>query len=120
MGPWLVDVHDRSELDSWLAGGPFRDEPAVVMLVRGDGPGVRGFLPNALDAAKRDLHRVVVWVKDRALLSDAEMSELFGESETILAVVLSPPGTVGGWVTQDRLGVEDAAFAFAQAEEARA
>jgi len=120
MGPWLIDANDRSELESWLAGGPSADEPACVMFVRGDGPGVRGFLPNALDAAKRDPRRVVVWVKDRTLLGDAKVAALFGESETILAVVLSAPGNVGGWVTRDRLGVEDAAFAFDQAEEARA
>ncbi len=120
MGPWLVEVSDRSELESWLAGGFGDDGPSMVMLVRGDGNGVRGLLPNALDAAKLDPRRVVVWVRNENLFTEAEKDGLFGGGGEILAVVLSAPARAGGWMTNDRLGVEDAAFAFAQAEEARA
>lgn len=119
MGPWLVEVKNRTELEGWLARRSGDKEPSVVMLVRGDGNGVRGLLPNALDAAKRDPRRVVAWVKNEDLFTETEKAELFGGGDETLAAVLSAPRTAGGWMTSDRLGVEDAAFAFAQAEEAR-
>jgi hypothetical protein len=119
MGPWLVEVNDRPGLEDWLAGGPDNNGPSVVMLVRGDSDGVRGLLPNALDAAKLDPRRVVVWVRKEDLFTEQEKVELFAGGEETLAAVLSTPRTAGGWMTRDRLGVEDAAFAFAQAEEAR-
>jgi hypothetical protein len=90
------------------------------MFVRGDDPLVRGFLPNALDAAKIEEDRVVVWIKAPVLFVGGEERELFGEGDEILAAVLGPTGTVGGWVTPDRVRVEDAAFAFAEAEEVSA
>ena len=37
-----------------------------------------------------------------------------------MAAVLGPSGVVGSWVTPDRIRVEDAAFAFAEAEGASA
>jgi hypothetical protein len=120
MGPWLVEVKDRPSLEVWLGGGPPDRAGGTVMLVRGDEPLIRGFLPNALDAAKIEEDRVVVWIKDRVLFGEAEERELFGEGDEILAAVLSPTGTVGGWVTPDRVRVEDAAFAFAEAEEVSA
>jgi hypothetical protein len=119
MGPWLVEVNDRSELEGWLAGGPDKNGTSVAMLVRGDGTGVRGLLPNALDAAKLDPRRVVVWVRNDDLFTDTEKGELFGGGDETVAVVLSAPRRAGGWMTRDRIGVEDAAFAFTQAEEAR-
>ncbi|MFV2073411.1 MAG: hypothetical protein ACC742_12265 [Thermoanaerobaculales bacterium] len=119
MGPWLVDIYDRSELEAWLAGGPSGGRASVVMVVRGDGTAVREFLPNALDAAKRHSRRVVVWVKDSAIFKESESVSLFGEGDGVLAAVMGAGGTAGGWVTRDRLGVEDADFAFAAAEEAR-
>ena len=120
MGPWLVDIFDRSELEAWLAGGPSGRRASVVMVVRGDGTSVREFLPNALDAAKRRSHRVVVWVKNPAIFKEPEVVSLFGKGDGVLAAVMGPGGTADGWVTRDRLGVEDADFAFAAAEEARA
>jgi len=87
------------------------------MFVRGDEPLIRGFLPNALDAAKFEKDRVVVWVKNPVLFIEGEERELFGEGDEILAAVLGPAGAVGGWVTPDRVRVQDAAFAFAEAEE---
>ena len=78
MGPWLIDVADRSELDLWLEGGPPYRAGTTVMLVRGDDGDVRSFLPNALDAAKEGAKRVVVWLKKSSLLSDSEQKELFG------------------------------------------
>jgi glutathione S-transferase len=59
---------------------------------------------------------VVVWVKDPALLAGGPVGEAFAKSDDILAVVLAADGSVGGWVTGDRIGVGDAAFAFQNAE----
>ena len=119
MGPWLVDVEDRSMLEVWLAGGTSGNSGSTVMLIRGDDPDIRSFIPNALDAAKEGQRRVVVWVKDPSLLHDEENKHIFGEGEPILAAVLGIDGGVGGWVTRDRLRVQDAAFAFAGAEDLR-
>ncbi len=117
MGPWLVDVEDRPTLEVWLAGGPPKHDGSTVMLVCGDGSDVRRFIPNALDAAKEGTRRVVVWCKDPTLLHDEEMKHLFGRDDQALAAVLGIDGGVGGWVTRDRLRVEDAAFVFAGAED---
>jgi hypothetical protein len=97
MGPWLIDVTERAELDLWLEGGPPYRAGSTVMLVRGDDDNVRSFLPNALDAAKEGTKRVVVWVN--------------------LASVIGIDGRAGGWITRDRLRVEDAVFAFSEAED---
>jgi hypothetical protein len=117
MGPWLVDVIDREELDGWLEGGVHNFAGTTVMIVRGDNEEIRCFLPNALDAAKEGKKRVVVWVKDPSLLSEAEHKEYFGGGETVLASVIGIDGRAGGWITRDRLRVEDAVFAFAEAED---
>jgi len=89
------------------------------MLVRGDGSPVRVFLPNALDAAKFSSGRVVVWLRDPAALDDPVMREIFGDDDWCLAVVLGADGTPAAWVGRDRIGVEDAAFAFAEAEKSK-
>ena len=117
MGPWMIDVADRSELELWLGGGPPHRAGSTIMLVRGDDPDVRSFVPNALDAAKEGARRVVVWVKKSSLLSEEEQKEYFGEGERVLASVVSIGGRPGGWITRDRLRVEDADFAFSKAEE---
>ena len=119
MGPWLIDVMESAEIEPWLAGGPPEHDGSTVMLVCGDGPEARCFIPNALDAAKEGGRRVVVWFRDPALLHDEEKKHIFGTGEPALAAVLGIHGGVGGWVTRDRLRVEDAAFAFAGAEEMR-
>jgi hypothetical protein len=119
MGPWLIDVTDRTELDLWLEGGPPYRSGSTVMLVRGDDHDARSFLPNALDAAKEGTKRVVVWVKDRSFLSKREQIEFFGEGEGVLASVIGIDGRAGGWITRDRLRVEDAVFAFSEAEAIR-
>jgi hypothetical protein len=116
MGPWLVDVHTREEFDIWLGDDPPTDYRPVVMVVRGDSELVREFLPNALDAAKLDNQRVVAWLKDEALLSEQELEKLFLADETILAAVLSEDHEVSGWVYRDHIEVDDAAFAFSNAE----
>jgi hypothetical protein len=87
--------------------------------VRGDDEDVRSFLPNALDAAKEGGKRAVVWVKNPSFLDTAEQKELFGESERVLASVIGVDGRPGGWITRDRVRVEDALFAFSEAEEMR-
>jgi hypothetical protein len=51
MGPWLVDVAQRSELDPWLEGTAPVSAAPVVLLVRGDDDVVRELLPNALDVS---------------------------------------------------------------------
>jgi hypothetical protein len=89
------------------------------MLVCGDDDDVRRFLPNALDAAKQSEKRVVVWVKDPSLMSEEERAELFRGGEGVVASVIGSGGRAGGWITRDRLRVEDAVFAFAEAEEIR-
>ena len=119
MGPWLIEVKTPSELAPWLDGGP-PDRPAsTVMLVRGDGPLVREFLPNALDAAKVDERRAVVWIRNPAVLDSGRAGKFFGKGEWCLAVVLGADGGTAAWVTSDRTSVEDAAFAFAEAEKKR-
>lgn len=86
-------------------------------MVRGDSPMIRGFLPNALDAAKVDERRVVVWIKQSDLLEKSRALSLFGEGRSALAAVLSPDGRVACQMTDDRTRVEDAEFAFAEAEK---
>ena len=119
MGPWLVEVKTREELEPWLAGGPPDRPDSTVMLVRGDGPPVRAFLPNALDAAKVDAHRVVVWLRRNDVLDAATADTVFGDSDWSVAVVLGGDGKAAAWVTSDRVEVEDAAFAFAEAEKVK-
>jgi hypothetical protein len=119
MGPWLIDVSERPELELWLEGGPPYLAGSTVMLVRGDDQDIRAFLPNALDAAKEGVKRVVVWVKNPLLLDGSEHTTLFGASDQVLACVIGTGGRAEGWITRDRLRVEDAEFAFAEAEEIR-
>ena len=116
MGPWLIDVSERPELDLWLAGGPPYLAGSTVMLVRGDDEDVRSFLPNALDAAKEGAKRVVVWIKNPLLFDGSENTTLFAGGDQVLACVIATSGRAGGWITRDRLRVEDAEFAFAEAE----
>lgn len=119
MGPWLIEVSDRTDLDAWLHGGPSEFGGSTIMIVRGDDADIRVFLPNALDAAKSDEGRVVVWVKDPGLFENDEKKHLFGDDASVIAAVSSEPGRVGGWITRDRLRVEDAEFAYTGAEEQR-
>jgi hypothetical protein len=115
MGPWLIDVRNRDEFETWLGGDPSTSSRPVVMIVRGDSPEVREFLPNALDAAKRDDRRLVVWVKELELLTLDEVREFFLSDDSILAAVLSKDHQVRGWVYRDRADVDDAEFAYYQA-----
>jgi 3-deoxy-D-arabino-heptulosonate 7-phosphate (DAHP) synthase class II len=117
MSPWLVEVTSHEEVVSWLGKeSPDRDKP-VRMIVRGDGPRVRELLPNVLDAAKVDTRRIVIWVRDPALLTDAETAALFNGSQEILAVVISE-GEPRAWVYEGAIRVDDALFAFASAVRA--
>lgn len=116
MGPWLVDTRNRAELDMWLDGAapvPYRP---VIMIVRGDDQPVRELLPNVLDAAKQSPTRVVLWVKDPALLTDDERSRMFRDDDAILGAVLSAEREVKGWLYRDHTEVDDAAFTFAAAD----
>jgi len=115
MGPWLVDVRTRDELDSWLSATPPTTYRPVLMVVRGDSAIIREFLPNALDAAKLDERRLVVWVKDPSLLRQPERERLFGDDDTVVAAVLDDDRAVAAWVHTDRFDVVDADFAFSAA-----
>lgn len=118
MGPWLVDVAQRSELDPWLEGTAPVSAAPVVLLVRGDDDVVRELLPNALDAAKERPHRIVVWVRDAALLTESEHETFFRSDVSIVAVALSVDHRATAWMSSDRIGVDDAVFAFSRAESA--
>lgn len=115
MGPWLVDVRTRDELDRWLGGNPPTTYRPVLMVVRGDSVAVREFLPNALDAAKLDDRRVVVWIKNLSLLRRSEAEDLFSDDGTVLAAVLNSDQSVATWIHTDRIEVGDADFAFSTA-----
>ena len=115
MGPWLVDIRTRDELDRWLGGTPPITYRPVLMVVRGDSAVVREFLPNALDAAKLDDRRVVVWIKEPSLLRERESEQLFDDQAAALAAVLNRDGTVATWIHPDRIEVSDADFAFSTA-----
>jgi hypothetical protein len=113
----LVEVRTEEELEPWLAGGPPERPGSTVMVVRGDGPAVRVFLPNALDAAKVETGRVVVWLRDSESLDETRFNQMFGGDAWSLAVVFDAEGKKAAWVSGDRVGVEDAEFAFSQAEK---
>jgi len=117
MGPWLISVAERVELDAWLGQGRAPLDASLVMLVRGDSQAVRELLPNALDAAKLDAGRVVVWARDSALFSAEEARTLFKDDDSLLAVVLGTDHAVRSWVYESRIQVSDATFAFARAAE---
>ena len=85
MGPWIVEVADREELGQWLAGGPPGRTGSTVMVVRGDGPTVRLFLPNAADAAKQDPKRAVVWARRADLFDPVQSEKIFGAGDWALA-----------------------------------
>jgi hypothetical protein len=113
----MVEVGSREELETWLAGGPPHRAGSTVMLVRGDGPEVRLFLPNAVDAAKARPERVVVWARPAGLLDPRRAEEIFGEGEWGLAAALDGRGRTRACVSRDRISVEDAVFAFEEAEK---
>ncbi len=116
MGPWLVDVRTREEFDTWMGDSPPLSYRPVVMVVRGDSPIIREFIPNALDAAKLDEHRLVVWVKNESIMTDREIAEVFDDDDDALAAVLSEGHRSTAMIHGDRIEVEDASFAFSTAQ----
>jgi hypothetical protein len=115
MGPWLIDVRTRDEFEAWIGGDPPTPYRPIVMVVRGDSQVIREFIPNALDAAKLQEERVVVWLKDMSLLTEQEVSELFDGDGDALAAVLSAAHRPTALVHRDRIEVADAEFAFSTA-----
>ena len=115
MGPWLVKIDSREELDTWLGERPPVAYRPLLMVIRGDGPLIRELLPNALDAAKLQEERIVLWVRERELAEDAAVAGLFGEDDEVVAVVLGEDRRVVGRVYRNHMDVDDAAFAFAAA-----
>ena len=63
--------------------------------------------------------RSVLWCGSRSRLSSANRSRKSSLAKVsgILASVIGIDGRAGGWITRDRLRVEDAVFAFSEAEE---
>lgn len=116
MGPWLIDFNERGELEKWLADPNGRPS---AMLIRGDSSRVREMLPNALDAAKLDPGRVVLWVKEEELLAGLPGAEPFRRDADVNAVVLDRERRPRAWVYDDQIAVSDFAFAYDQAEGAR-
>jgi len=112
MGPWLVDVQSKEGIEEWLSGNPPTPYRPVVMVVRGDSDLIREFLPNALDAAKLDEQRVVVWVKDPSVLDDERIWGLFADDHDAVASVLNEDRELAARVYSGRIEVSDAAFAF--------
>jgi hypothetical protein len=108
----MVEIHDRAELDLWLGEHPPVTYTPVLMLVRGDSTRIRELLPNVLDAAKLDEHRVVLWVRDQNHLDDDELQTLFLGDEEVVAAVLGPGGEPASWLYADHIDVEDAVYAF--------
>ena len=82
------------------------------MVVRGDSDLIREFIPNALDAAKLDEQRVVVWVKDPSVLDDERIWGLFADDHQAVASVLNEDRELAARVYAGRIEVSDAAFAF--------
>jgi hypothetical protein len=115
MGPWLIDFSERGDLEKWLADAHSRPS---AMLIRGDSSRVREMLPNALDAAKRDPGRVVLWVKEEELLAELPCGEPFRRDADVNAVVLDRERRPRAWVYYDQIAVSDFAFAYDQAEGA--
>lgn len=113
MGPWLIDFDERGELEKWLADPNGRPS---AMLIRGDSSRVREMLPNALDAAKLDPGRVVLWVKEAELLAELPCAEPFRSDADVNAVVLDRERRPRAWVYDDQIAVSDFAFAYDQAE----
>lgn len=114
MGPWLVEIGTREELVPWLGSAPPRPDKAVRLVVRGDGPAVRELIPNALDAAKLDPVRVVLWVREASLFTGEEATALFSFDQEVLGAVISGSRTTA-WVRRDRVDVASLEFAFATA-----
>jgi hypothetical protein len=119
MGPWLVEVTEVAAIEPWLEHSMGDRPRGSAMIVRGDDALVREFLPNALDAAKLEPGRVVLWIKNPSLLGEGLQRRIFGRGQSAVAAVITIDGNIGGWVSRDRIGVEDAAFAYAEAEERR-
>jgi len=112
MGPWLVDVQTEDGIENWLGENPPTPYRPVVMVVRGDSDVIREFIPNALDAAKLDEQRVVVWVKDPSLLAEERIWGLFADDHDAVAAVLNEDRELAARVYSERIEVSDAAFAF--------
>jgi len=112
MGPWLVDVQTRQQAEEWLEGVPPIPYRPVVMVVRGDSETIREFIPNALDAAKLDDRRVVLWIRDPSMADEARMTRLFADDDAAIAAVLDEDNELAARVNGDRIEVADAVFAF--------
>ena len=117
-GPWLIEPETLDELERWLSTDTPRDEPPIVMLLRGDTQHTRRLLPDALDAAKLSSRRAVLWINDDSYLRSDRVAGLFPEDPEVVAVVLDLDQRPRGWLYAGHTDVPTADHAFQQAEEA--
>lgn len=115
MGPWLIEVADRDDLHEWLASESPDPSKTVRMILRGDSPQMRLLLPNAMDAAKKEPGRVVVWIRNDSLLTDPENAAFFDGGPEVVGVVIAG-GSVHSWVYDWMSSVEQTTQAFEEAE----
>ncbi len=116
MGPWLIELTQREDLSSWLAPESPDPEKTIRMILRGDSPEMRSFIPRALDAAKEASDRIVIWVRNDQLLTEPEKAAFFDGGPDISGVVVS--GTsIRCWIYSDGLDFEHAVTAFREAED---
>lgn len=94
------------------------DHPAkTIVVARGDGPGVAGFVSSAQMAADRPW-RLVLWVKNPIIFRDGEEARLFGSDGATLAVLLDFQDRVASRFRADA-NVIDVDDAFRAAERQR-
>lgn len=115
MGPWLIEVTRRDDLLKWLASESPNPSKRIRMILRGDSPGLRILIPNAMDAAKKSPGRVVVWIRDESLLTDSEKAAFFDGGPEIVGVVIAG-ASVRSWVYDWMSSVDQTTKAFEEAE----
>ena len=115
MAPWLIELTRRDDLLLWLASESPDPEKSIRMILRGDSPRMRVFIPEALDAAKKAPGRIVLWIRDENLLTDSEKATFFDGGPEIVGVVVSG-GSVRSWLYEQSLSLNQALQAFNEAE----
>jgi hypothetical protein len=95
----------REELEPWLSTPAPPTKPPVVMLIRGVSLQAVDLSVHALNAARRQVYREVVWVKQPSmLLKPEELTRLFQGDADALAVALSIRGEPTAWAARHHRG----------------
>jgi len=115
MVPWLIELTQRDDLLQWLASESPDPEKSIRMILRGDSPRMRTFIPEALEAAKKASERIVLWIRDENLLTDSEKATFFDGGPEIVGVVVSG-GAVRSWLYEQSLSMNQAVQAFKDAD----